>query len=122
MLGQFLEVPDEEVEVLEGVVLDDPDVLLVLFVLLVVAASAASAPPAIRPLVRAPTAITFLRRNLMVAAPFAVLPVGGDGSRGRNEGLVDRHGVDTTPGRSPFLRGLLRGPTALPRAPVGTGP
>jgi hypothetical protein len=70
MLGQFLEVPDEEVEVLEGVVLDDPDVLLVLFVLLVVAASAASAPPAIRPLVRAPTAITFLRRNLMVAAPF----------------------------------------------------
>jgi len=91
MLGQFLVVPDEDVELLEGVVLVDPDVplvplvlvepalvpvpvlvpvLVLVLVLLVVAASATSAPPAMRPLVRAPTAITFLRRNLMVTAPF----------------------------------------------------
>jgi hypothetical protein len=79
MFGQFLVVPDEDVELLAGVVLVDPEVPLVavepvlvpvlVLVLVLVAASATSAPPAMRPLVRAPTAITFLRRNLMVAAP-----------------------------------------------------
>jgi hypothetical protein len=63
--------PDEAVELLAGVGLVDPDVpLVVLVVLVVVAASATSAPPAIRPLVSAPMAITLRRRNLMVTAPF----------------------------------------------------
>jgi len=75
-----LVVPDEDVELLEGVVLVDPEVPLVavepvlvpvlVLVLAEVAASATRAPPAIRPLVRAPMAITFRRRNLMATAPF----------------------------------------------------
>lgn len=71
-------VPDEDVELLEGVVLVEPEVplvavepvLVLVLVLVLVAASATRAPPAIRPLVRAPMAITFRRRNLMVTAPF----------------------------------------------------
>jgi len=78
MSVQCLVDPDEAVELLAGVGLVDPDApvepVLVLvpvpvLVLVVVAASATSAPPAIRPLVSAPMAITFRRRNLMVAAP-----------------------------------------------------
>jgi hypothetical protein len=82
MSVQCLVDPDEAVELLAGVGLVDPDVPLVpvvpvvpvvpalVLVLVVVAASATSAPPAIRPLVSAPMAITFRRRNLMVTAPF----------------------------------------------------
>jgi len=81
MSVQCLVDPDEAVELLPVVGLVDPDVPLVpvvpvvpvevepVLVLVVVAASATSAPPATRPLVSAPTAITFRRRNLMVAAP-----------------------------------------------------
>jgi len=81
MSVQCLVDPDEAVELLAGVGLVDPDVpvepvlvlvpvLVPVLVLVVVAASATSAPPAIRPVVSAPMAITFRRRNLMVAAPF----------------------------------------------------
>jgi len=81
MSVQCLVDPDEAVELLAGVGLVDPDVpvepvlvlvpvLVPVLVLVVVAASATSAPPAIRPLVSAPMAITFRRRNLMVTAPF----------------------------------------------------
>jgi hypothetical protein len=75
MLGQFL------LDAVEGVVLVDavdplePDVAVPLVlvegapVLVVVAASATSAPPAIRPLVSAPTATTLRTRSFMVALP-----------------------------------------------------
>jgi len=85
MLGQFLVVPEEEdpVELLDGVVLVDPDeplaelvddappvlVVSVLVLGVVVAALATSAPPAMRPLVRAPTATTLRTRSFMGAAP-----------------------------------------------------
>jgi len=61
MWGQFLLV--EAVEPLE------PDVAVPLVLVVVVAALATSAPPAISPLVSAPTATTLRTRSFMVDAP-----------------------------------------------------
>jgi hypothetical protein len=85
MLGQFLldAAEDDPVELLEGVVLVEPVELLepvadvplvlvepVLVLDVVVAALATSAPPVMRPLVSAPTAMTLRRRRIfMVIAP-----------------------------------------------------
>jgi hypothetical protein len=93
MLGQFLldVVEDDPVEVLEGAVLVEPVELLeavpdvpaepVLVLDVLVAASATIAPPAMRPLVSAPTATTLRKRSFMTVAPFGwcdeLLPFGG---------------------------------------------
>jgi hypothetical protein len=96
MLGQFLldVVEDDLVEVLEGAVLVEPVELLeavpdvadvaaepVLVLDVLVAASATIAPPAMRPLVSAPTATTLRKRSFMTVAPFGwcdeLLPFGG---------------------------------------------
>jgi hypothetical protein len=73
------EDPDPELPVLlelDGVLVDEPDVVLVsaldVGVVLsdVVAALATSAPPATRPAVRAPAAITFRKRSCIGCVPF----------------------------------------------------
>ena len=85
MSGQFLVVPEEDdpVELVDGVVLVDPDespeeleadVPLVLEVPVlvlgvVVAALATTAPPAMRPLASAPTATTLRTRSFIDVAP-----------------------------------------------------
>jgi hypothetical protein len=68
IFGQFfVEVEDADpVELLDGVVVVDPDVELLLgVVVLVVAASATKAPPVTNPPVRAPTAIMLRRRSFI---------------------------------------------------------
>ena len=68
IFGQFfVEVEDfDPVELLDGVVVVDPDVELLLgVVVLVVAASATKAPPVTNPPVRAPMAIMLRRRSFI---------------------------------------------------------
>lgn len=91
MLGQFLGVPDdaEPAAVLKELELVGPDELVEVVptegevvVAAVVAASATMAPPAMRPLVNAPAAITLRRRSFMAGCPSLVIgrwpPHGGE--------------------------------------------
>jgi hypothetical protein len=80
MSGQFFVLPEEDdpVEPVDGVVLVDPDVPLVLEVPVlvlgvVVAALATTAPPAMRPLVSAPTATTLRTRSFMRCCSFRLM-------------------------------------------------